>query len=263
MAGNEHGRLEQKVALTVGCGGYLADAIALRLAEENAAIVLLGYPSERLEKTVKDIRKTCAVEIVEAAVDLTDYREMKSSVEDALQRFGRIDILVNAAWGHNFGLVGEFGEENWDHDLSLNLKTTFSSIEAVSPSMKSRGYGRIVNLSSTAKDGVPWFSHRGHAAHAAARGGVQGFTRALAFELGRHNITVNCVVAGPILNPKSEKVFNSLRNDPEAVVFPTDTMALPRFGEPRDVANAVLFLASDEAKQITGASLYVSGGLYG
>lgn len=263
MEDNRGKRLEQKVALIVGCGGYLSDAIAVRLAEEHAELILLGYRSERLEQTAKDIRTTWGVEVIDMAVELTDLREIKRSVEKALQHFGKIDILVNAAWGHKFGLIGEFGEENWDHDLTLNLKTTFLSIEAVTPAMRNRGYGRIVNLSSTAKDGVPWFSHRGHAAHAAARGGVQGFTRALAFELGRHNITVNCVVPGPILTPKSEKVFGSLRDDPEVAVFPTDMMALRRFGEPRDVANAVLFLASDEAKQITGESLYVSGGLYG
>jgi NAD(P)-dependent dehydrogenase (short-subunit alcohol dehydrogenase family) len=258
-----NGRLEGRVAVVVGAGGFIADAIAQRIAEEEALVSLVGFPPERLEESARALANETGTEPLRVDCDIAQYGAIQNAVDTILERYDRIDVLINASWGHKFGLIGEFGEENWDHDLSVNLKTTFATIEAVAPGMRSRQYGRIVNLASTAKDGVPWFSHRGHAAHAAARGGVHGFTRALAFELGGDGVTVNCVVAGPTLTPKSERVFASLREDPNVTVYPTDIMALHKLGEPRDVANAVLFLASDEAKHITGESLYVSGGLYG
>ena len=261
-------RFDDKVAVVVGAGGGLGSAISVSFAERGANVALVDSNQEVIDPTLKQIEQDSeetrgsggAIGIVS---DASNKASVKHGMSLVLEKFHRIDILVNATWEHRFGLVEEIEEDDWDHDLTMNLKAAFFAIQAVAEHMKEREYGRIINLSSTAKDGVPWFAHRGHSAHAAARGGIIGFSRALAYELGPFEITVNAVVAGPILHRRSEKVFEKLREDPSVRVFPTEMMALRRFGEPEDVANAVLFFASDESKYITGSSLYVSGGLYG
>lgn len=255
-------RLKEKVAIVTGAGGYIGQAVVKRLSEEGAKIVANDFTEEGVEKVVNDVKKVGG-EIVAVTANIRKVEETKGMVERSLEYFGRIDILVNAAGKHDYNLVTDLPEEMWDREIELNLKASFNCIQAVSRYMIEQRYGKIINFSSTAKDGVPWFSHKGHSSYAAARAGIVGLTRALAYELGRYNINVNCVVFGPIETPRTKNIFEPLKKDPEVKVLPTDMIPLQRLGEPIDVANAVLFLASDEAKYITGHCLYVSGGLYG
>lgn len=255
-------RLNGKVALVVGAADYLGSAVARRLAAEGAAVGLLDRPARIVAQIVREIRRTGG-EALALPADPVDKAAVTDRVGQARKSYGHVDILVNTLMQHEFRLVEEVPERMWDEELELNLKAAFLAISATVVHMKERKYGRIVNISSTAKDGVPWFSHIGHSVHAAARGGVAGFTRALAYELGRYDITVNCVVPGPMQNPRAAEIFDRLQHDPQVDVFPTAMMALKRLAKPEDVANAVLFLSSDEASYVTGHALYVSGGLYG
>jgi len=255
-------RLDKRVAIVMGGGDFIGHGVAVRLAEEGAKVAIVDVNKEKMDAT-HEVLKKVGREAVTIEANMTSREQVKNSVNETLKRFNRIDILVNAAQRHKFEKAEKIPEEMWNHEIDLNLKGSFLSIQAVIGPMKDQRYGKIVNMSSTAKDGVPWFSHRGHSSFAAARGGIIGLTRSLAYELGRYNITINCVVQGPIENPRTRTLFNSLKKDPEVEVFPTKMMALQRFGTPEDVANAVLFLSSDESSYITGQSLYVSGGLYG
>ena len=255
-------RLDKRVAIVMGGGDFIGQAIAVRLAEEGAKVAIIDLNKDKMDSALEAVRKI-AGEGIAIEADMTKREQVKNSVDEAIKRLHRVDILVNATGRHRFEKAEKIPEEMWNHEIDLNLKGSFLSIQAVIEPMKRQRYGKIVNMSSTAKDGVPWFSHRGHSSFAAARGGIIGLTRSLAYELGHYNINVNCVVPGPIENPRTKTLFTSLTQDPEVEVFPTKMMAIKRFGTPEDVANAVLFLSSDEASYITGQSLYVSGGIYG
>jgi NAD(P)-dependent dehydrogenase (short-subunit alcohol dehydrogenase family) len=149
--------------------------------------------------------------------------------------------------------------EDWDFVLRLNLRSTFLCTRAAAPHMMRRRYGRIVCLSSGAREGTPWTAYyQGGAAYSAAKAGVHGFIRDVALELAEHGITVNAVAPGPI---DTERVGANLRRLNETVEYSPNRMTpLRRLGRPAEVADAVLFLASDEATYITGHTLSVTGG---
>jgi len=255
-------RLKDKVAIVTGATDYIGQAVAVRLAEEGAKIVINDLNKEKMDEVVKEINRLRG-EAIAIEADIAKREQVKDMVDETFKRFGKLDILANTAGRHKYNLVTEIPEETWNREIDLNLKASFNCIQAVAEYMIKQKYGKIINISSTAKDGVPWFSHRGHSSFAAARAGVIGLTRSLAYELGVYNININCVVLGPIETPRTKEIFGSLETDPKVEVLPTKMIALERLGKPIDVANAVLFLASDEADYITGHSLYVSGGLYG
>ena len=260
--GSAVNRVSGKRAVVIGAAGHIGSAISRRLAEEGAAVHVVDDERAALETASASLPSGEPPAEVHVA-DLRHNDSLSELFDGIVRRHGGIDILVNAAWGHSFAPIDELDEESWSKDLETNLSVTYRAIHAVAAHMKGRRSGRIITISSTAKDGVPWFSTRGHSSHAAARGGVVGLMRALSYELGAYGITVNCVVVGPLDNPKARKVFQSVEADDAVRVRPEDMIALGRFGTPLDVAHAVLFLASDEANYITGDSLYVSGGLYG
>jgi len=255
-------RLRNKVAIVTDGANYIGKAVAARLAKEGARIVVNSLNKGEANDVAGEI-KSLGGEVILTEADITRKQQAKDMINEAIGKFGKVDILVNAAGGHKYSLVTELPEKMCNEEIELNLKASFNCIQAVSSYMIKQRYGKIINFSSTAKDGVPWFSHKGHSSYAAARGGIIGLTRSLAYELGVYNINVNCVVFGPIETPRTKDIFGPLEKDPQVKVLPIDLIALRRLGKPIDVANAVLFLASDEANYITGHSLYVSGGLYG
>ena len=253
------GRVEGKRALVVGAAGHIGAAAAGRLADEGAMVHLADSAAHELAEAARAGGNAGFVHEIE----LRSVEALRRLVDEIELRHGPIHILVTASWEHTFSPIEDLTEESWLLDLDTNLTVTYRAVHAVAPHMKARQYGHIVTISSTAKDGVPWFKSLGHSSHAAARGGVVGFTRALCYELGKDGITVNCVVVGPLDNPKARTAFDSVATDQTVRAGPIDMIALGKLGTARDVANAVLFLASDEASHITGESLYVSGGLYG
>jgi NAD(P)-dependent dehydrogenase (short-subunit alcohol dehydrogenase family) len=252
------GRVANKVALVAGIGR----AIALRLAEEGAHLVIGDIEPNGLEETATKI-KALGGQVCSCVGDLTDSDAAASFINNAINQFGHIDILVN-----NIGGVGNIERtakiwnmkvEDWDFILNLNLKPTFLCTRFAIPHMMERCEGKIVCISSGARNGTPWVADTlGGAAYSTAKAGLHGFIRDLSLELADYNIKVNAVAPGPV---NTEIAGDGLRQlDKITKVGPTLLTPLHRFGEPEEIANAVLFLASDEASYITGLTMDVTGG---
>ena len=189
--------------------------------------------------------------------DATDRAFVKRTVGKVLEQCGKVDILFNYVGG-NPGLASaqdftEGSEELWDATIELNLMSTIMFTRGVLDSMIRQKYGKIINTSSTAGR----IGAESLVVYSAAKGAIIAFTKALAREVGKYNINVNCVCPGPIDTPGFRKVFAETPDLKKALI---ETVVLKRLGRPEDVSNAVLFLASDEASYITGQTLSVDGG---
>lgn len=252
------GRVEGKVAVITGATGKIGGATALRLAEEGANVVLTWNRSrETAERTAETVR-TFGVDAITAKVDNLDRGDIRRMVEAAIGRFGRIDIYVDCSGGIQpgrpaSGIDGLPDEFFYDHVIDVNLKGPYWCAEAIVPHMQHQGSGAIVFTSSTSKDGIMQSDkYRGLAnrvAYAASNAGIVGTMRVMANYLAEHGIRVNCVVPGPI----SDSVVGSVGR----------LTPLGRWGKTVEVANAILYLASDESSYVTGEALYVSGGFKG
>lgn len=254
-------RLKEKVAIITGGSGHVGTATCKKLAGEGAIVVVNGLHENKVADTVQQV--TTQGGVAEPLVfDVTMSNEVIAAIDGAAEKYGHIDILVNVAGGPKNNLVTEMTDEEWDYAVDLNLKGSFNCIKAVVRHMKRQKGGKIVNTSSTSKQGVPWFSHSGQANYASANAGLIGLMRALTYELAPYNININCVIPGPIETPKSRDNFAKLETDPRVRVSPLALIPLGRLGTPQDVANGIAFLVSEEADYITGATLNICGGLF-
>jgi 3-oxoacyl-[acyl-carrier protein] reductase len=243
--------LEGKVALVTGAGRGIGREIALTLAGEGVTTVVTDVREELLEPLAAEVaaRGRAGRQYV---CDVRNSARIDEVVADAVRACGRIDILVNNAGVAPGAPVEALPEEVWDLNLDVNLKGTFLMCRAVTPVMKRQRWGRIINAASFAAI-VPI---TGSAAYAASKAGVHFFTRVLAGELGPWNVTVNCYAPGMI--PTEMNRFAEAPPERQARLL--DTLTLRRWGQARDVANLVCFLASDLAGYITGTLIDVSGG---
>ncbi|MGA8849281.1 MAG: 3-oxoacyl-ACP reductase FabG [Dehalococcoidia bacterium] len=250
-------KLEKKVAVVTGAGRGIGKAIALRFSEEGARVVVndidLSYAASVVEKLEKMGREALAVE-----ADVSKLEEVERMFERAVQQFSRIDILVNNAGIRRDIPFHKMSEGEWDSVISVCLKGSFNCAQVVQKYMVKQGYGKIVNLSSPVPAGLGEHSQTGYASASAA---IQGFTTALALELGRYNINVNCVAPDFI---DTEMTRAAARKEgmylDDFKRFAAAQIPLKRIGTPEDVANVVLFLACDESSFIAGQVIYVRGG---
>ncbi|MCF7945113.1 MAG: SDR family oxidoreductase [Spirochaetia bacterium] len=254
-------KLHRKTVIVTGGGNGIGEGICLKMAKEGAKVVVADIDQDAAEKTVKKIMEFGGVAIP-VETDVTQKKSADEMIKTTLNKFGTLDILVNNAGTDIKGAVEELQESTWDKLMVLNLKGVFLSTQAAVRVMKKRRYGRIVNISSIAgKTGEPYTSP-----YCTTKFGVIGFTQSIALELGIFNITINAVCPGPVetdLIKKSISQTAKLNNrtyDEELYEKFLRLTPLGRLGKPEDVANAVVFLASDEASFITGSSLNVSGG---
>ncbi|MGH2404056.1 MAG: SDR family NAD(P)-dependent oxidoreductase, partial [bacterium] len=191
--------------------------------------------------------------------DVTDQGAVQALVGEITARHGAVDILVHAAGGvlgQVWQPVEQVPLEDWHRIVAVNLEGAFVTVRAVAPAMKARGWGRIITISSGAGRS---YSQTGIPAYASAKAGLIGFTRQIARELGTFGITANSVAPGFVLsNPASQRQWDALGKDGQRQFF--DALAVKRLGRPEDIANAVLFFASEEAGYITGQTLSVDGG---
>jgi 3-oxoacyl-[acyl-carrier protein] reductase len=191
--------------------------------------------------------------------DLTEEEPASRLTQTSIERYGRLDILVNNVGGSRTALIWEMTVEDWDFELRLNLRSTFLCTRHAVPHMIRQRSGKIVCISSGAREGTPWTAYyQGGAAYCVVIAGVFLFFRDVALELAEYGINVNAVAPGPI---ETERVGAHLRHLNETVEYSPNRMTpLRRLGQPLEIANAVLFLASDEATYITGHTLAVTGG---
>jgi len=252
------GRVQDRVAVITGAANGLGQAIARRLAEEGARVVLGDLDASGLERTVASITSAGGVALPVVG-DLTEETPAAQLIHTALERFGRLDILVNNVGGSRTAKIWEMAVADWDFVLRLNLRSTFLCTRYAVPHMMQQRSGSIVCISSGAREGTPWTAYYdGGAAYSAAKAGVHGFIRDVALELAEYGIRVNAVAPGPI---DTERVSTHLQRLNETAEYSPNRMTpLHRLGQPLEVANAVLFLASDEASYITGHTLAVTGG---
>ena len=252
------GRVQDRVAVVTGAAGGIGRAVAVRLAEEGARLVCGDIDADGLERTRAAVSADDRT-VLTVVGDLTEAGPAQALIDRAVDQLGRVDILVNVVGGGRPGRIWELPEEVWDFVIRLNLRSTFLCTRAAARQMIEQRSGRIVSISSGAREGTPWSAYyEGAAPYSAAKAGVHGFTRDVAFELAEYGITVNAVAPGPI---DTERTGANLRRLNETVEHsPIRMTPLRRLGLPEEVATAVLFLASDEASYITGHTLHVTGG---
>ena len=250
--------VRDRIAVVTGAAAGLGREIALLLAREGARVALGDLEAKGLEDTRARI-VAAGGDAIALAGDLTEEAPAAALVAAAVERFGRLDILVNVVGGSRNAKIWEMKAEDWDFVLRLNLRSTFLCTRAAVPHMMRRRYGRIVCMSSGAREGTPWTAYyQGGSAYSAAKAGVHGFIRDVALELAEYGINVNAVAPGPI---DTERFGPGLHRMNETVEYsPSHMTPLRRLGLPIEVAHAVLFLASDEASYTTGHTLSVAGG---
>jgi 3-oxoacyl-[acyl-carrier protein] reductase len=251
-----------KIALVTGAANGLGRAIAVRLAEEGATLVLVDIDTGGLVETERQIKALQSAGSnqppLSITADVTEEPPVKALFQQVLSLHGRLDILVNDVGGGTTGHVWEATLEDWDHVIRLNLRSTFLCTREATAHMRARGSGSIVNLSSGAREGTPWTAtYIGNSAYSAAKAGVHGFTRGVALELADSGVRINAVAPGPI---ETERTGPGFRQIEQLEYGPIRATPMRRIGMPQDVANAVLYLASDESAYVTGTTLAVAGG---
>ena len=259
------GRLQGKVALITGAGSVgpgwgNGRAIAVRFAQEGARIFAVDRDEDRMHATVKLVQEAGG-EIQTACCDVTRSEAVAAMVVACLERFGRIDILVNNVGGSAAGGPVEMAEDVWDAQIDHNLKSVFLTCKHVLPVMKAQASGAIVNISSTS--GMRW-TGSAQVAYASTKAGVIQFSRVVAVQYAKTGIRVNTVVPGQLYTPMVDVRLAKQRTGGDVTALLQQRQSripLPFMGDGRDTANAALFLASEEARFITGTELVVDGGM--
>ena len=246
-------RLHDRTAFVPGASKGLGRAIAERFVEEDARVVIADIDQENLDKTLAETTVD-ASRLTAINLDVSDFDAVQAAINGAIADFGALDILVNNAGFSPKKNWLEYEISEWQKVLDVNLSGEFFGARAVAEHMMERRSGRIINMSSSS------WRHGGVASgggmpYVSSKAGVIGLTRSLSKTLGPYNITVNAIAPGPTHTPMTE---SWLPQTEEALL---EHIPLRRLGTPRDIANAALFLASDEAAFITGSCLDVNGGL--
>lgn len=246
--------LKGKVALITGGTAGIGKAIAVLYAEHGADVVILGTNQERSEQAVKEIEGRKADPQQKVAcylVNVSKSKEIDETIEQILKAFGKIDILVNNAGITRDNLLMKMNEEDWDLVIDVNLKSVYNTCRALSrPMMKARG-GTIINIASV----IGLTGNAGQVNYAASKSGMIGFTKSIAKELASRGIRANCIAPGYIETQMTDGLPAPVK---EAILT---KIPMSRIGQPRDIAHAALFLASDLASYITGQVLTVDGGM--
>lgn len=247
-------RLEQKVAIVTGAASGIGRATALRFAREGASVVLADL-SDRVEEVAREISSGPG-HAVAVVADVSRDADAARIVEAAVGAHGRIDVLFNNAGIQVNHSVDGATESDWDRVIDTNLKSVFLLSRKALPHMMRQRGGSIVNTGSAAGVvGCP-----GVAAYCASKGGVVVLTKQMALDYARFNIRVNCVAPGVVETAMIERFVREQAHPDGYVMSVKRTIPFRRFAAPEDVANAVLFLASDEASYVTGVTLPVDGG---
>ena len=243
--------LDGKTALVTGASRGIGRAIAIRLASEGAAVAINYAGNVKAAEEVKAVIEAAGGRAMLVQADVADSMAVDAMIKAVIEAFGQIDILVNNAGITRDGLLMRMKEEDWDAVINTNLKGIFHCTKAVSKLMMKKRYGRIVNMASV----VGLIGNAGQSNYAAAKAGVIGFSKSMARELASRGITVNMVAPGFIDTDMTAVLPDKVR---EAMVA---DIPLGKIGTPENVADAVVFLVSDQASYITGQTINVDGGM--
>ena len=243
-------RLKDKVAIVTGAGSGIGREIALLFAREEAIVSVADYVAEKGEETVRQIRQGGG-EAIFIKADVSQASDAERMVKQTVEKYGRLDILCNnAGILGDVAPVGEASEDNWDRVIAVNLKSVFLCSRYAVREMVKRGGGVIINSSSTmGLVGLP-----GNTAYSASKGAIIQFTKTMALEYASSNIRVNCICAGWIDTPMNEIL------DEPVIRWTVRETPMGRLGKPEEVAQAALYLATDESSFVTGTALVVDGG---
>ncbi len=246
------GKLDGKVTLITGAASGIGHAIAHLYAQQGAAVGIVDLDAGKAETVAGELKQAYGAKAAAATADVSDEPAIKAAIASIVEALGEIDVLVNNAGMDTTHTVVGMSTEMWDRMVDVHLKGTFLCTREVLPAMQRKGWGRIINLSSQlAHKGAATMAH-----YCAAKAGIMGFTRSLAYEVARDGITVNCINPGPIDTPL-------LRSIPQDWLDAKQKeLPIGRFGRVEEVAPAALLLASEEGSYFVGASLNMNGGDY-
>ena len=239
--------LAGKKALITGASGGIGETIAKRLADAGAAVALSGTRKEKLDEVNGALGGKASV----LTCNLSDKEAVKKLAGDAEAALGGLDIIINNAGITKDGLAMRMSDEDWQQVLDVNLTASFILIRSALRGMMKQRFGRVVNVTSI----VGVMGNAGQANYCASKAGIIGMSKSLAAEVASRNITINCVAPGFISTPMTDAL-----NDAQKQAM-KDRIPMGAFGEAADVATAVHFLASGEAKYVTGQTLHVNGGM--
>jgi NAD(P)-dependent dehydrogenase (short-subunit alcohol dehydrogenase family) len=247
------GRLEGKVAIVTGAASGIGAATARRLAVEGARVVLADIDDGGGERVAAAVRDAGGAAVFRHT-DVASLAELEGAVAFAVERWGGLDVLHNNAAATGGGYVGELDPEVWERSLRVMLTSVFYGMRAAIPAMLARGGGSIVNTSSV----EAFYGEMMAAPYSTAKAGMLGLTRTVALEYGRRGIRANCICPGAVDTPMLRLMTEVGRRGPEEIAA---RQALGRLIRPEEIANVVLFLASDESSAITGSALIVDAGI--
>lgn len=244
--------LNGKTAIVTGGTAGIGKAIALAFAQNGANVIIFGTNSERAALAVKEIeaaRKSESQKILSYLVNVSKSKDVDETIQNILSSFGKIDILVNNAGITKDNLLMKMSEEDWDEVLDVNLKSVYNTCKSLARAMMKARSGSIINISSV----IGLIGNAGQANYAASKAGMIGFTKSIAKELASRGVRANCIAPGYIETQMTEVLPQEVK---EAVIA---KIPLGRIGQPNDIAQAALFLAT--APYITGQTLTVDGGM--
>lgn len=249
------GRLDGRVAFVTGAGRGIGAATALRLAEEGARVALVDLDTSGCESVAAEIRKLGSEALI-CECNVADAALVQEAVDKTAAQFGRLDILVNNAGVLRDNLLFKMTDDDWETVMNVHLRGAFNCSRAAQKYMVQQKYGRIVSLSSTSALG-----NRGQANYSTAKAGLQGLMRTLSIELGPFGITANAVAPGFIDTEMTRSTARRQGLDPDEVIAnASKVIPVRRVGQPRDIANVICFLVSEEAGFVSGQVIYVAGG---
>jgi 3-oxoacyl-[acyl-carrier protein] reductase len=243
------GTIDNKVAIVTGGGGGIGGAIVQRFAREGAKLTVADIDTTAAKASAANVADKGG-DAISIATDVTHKKSVDEMVKAALDRWGRIDILVNVAGGADRKMVVDMTAADWDHIIDMNLKSTFLCSQAVLPAMLKQKYGKIVNISSI----YGFTGNATRSSYAAAKAGVAAFTKSLALEVVKDGINVNAVAPGRITTPRVRSHYSD-----EAWADAVAQIPMGRTGTPDEIASAVLFLVTDDNNYMTGQTIHVNG----